>query len=154
MARCFEDAFMDLQSEYVSLCLEYLERFNVAASTIYIYLYQTNRERMFNAFFESERSIVSLGEIGTDDDSDEVLDIGTDDIQRLVDVCEAYRRPCPNEFKLVYDPASHSLDAQYGYEDYSVKNEVDSVDVFLDWIKEAKRDTQLRREPSTTGGGQ
>lgn len=143
MAQCFEDAFMDLQSEYVSLCLEYLEHFNVAADKLYIYLYQTNRQRMFNAFFESEHSIVSLGEIGTDDDSDEVLDVGTDDIQRLVDVCEAYQQPCPNEFKLVYDTASHSFDAQYGYEDYSVRNEMDSVDVFFDWIREVKRNTQL-----------
>ena len=134
----FEDAFTDLQSEYVSLCLEYLSIVNVEADRIYIYLYQTRHMQMFNAFFEIEGSIVSAGEIGTEEQSDEFLDVGTDDIQRLIDICEQYQHPCPNEFKLIFEVQSRKFDAQYGYEDYSEKNEVDPVDVFLEWLSEKK----------------
>ena len=35
----FEDAFTDLQSEVVSLCLEFLANANVKAEKIYIYIY-------------------------------------------------------------------------------------------------------------------
>lgn len=135
----FEDAFTDLQSEYVSLCLEYLSNANVKATRIYIYIYQTKRQRMFNAFFEIEGSIISAGEIGTEEQSDEFLDVGTDDIQRLIDICDKYQHPCPNEFKLIFEVQSRKFDAQYGYEDYSEKNEVDSVDVFLEWLSENKQ---------------
>ena len=138
----FEDAFTDLQSEVVSLCLEFLANANVNAEKIYIYIYQTKRQRMFNAFFNVAGSVVSAGEIGTEEQSDEFLDVGTDDIERLIALCDKYQHPCPNEFKLVYDVKSKNFDSHYGYEDYSEKDEVDSVDVFLEWIKVVKKENQ------------
>ena len=42
MIKGFEDAFTDLQSEFVSLCMEYT---NESVDKIYIYIYQDTSER-------------------------------------------------------------------------------------------------------------
>lgn len=42
----FEDAFTDLQAEFVSLCMEYT---NGNVDKIYIYIYQDTSQKMFNA---------------------------------------------------------------------------------------------------------
>ena len=44
----FEDAFTDLQSEFVSLCMEYT---GGCVDKIYIYIYQDASQKMFNAIF-------------------------------------------------------------------------------------------------------
>ena len=46
MIKGFEDAFTDLQSEFVSLCMEYT---NGSVDKIYIYIYQDTTQKMFNA---------------------------------------------------------------------------------------------------------
>ncbi len=134
----FEDAFIDIQAEIISLCMEFLSNANADAEYIYVYIYQTKCQKMFNAFFSINGSIISAGEIGTEEQSDEFLDIGTGDIARLIELCDKYQHPCPHEFKLTFEVKSSKFDSKYSYEDYSKKDEVDPIDVFLEWIAEEK----------------
>lgn len=47
MKKNFEDAFMELQSEYVSLCLELLGN---TVEKVYIYLSIEDKSQLFNVF--------------------------------------------------------------------------------------------------------
>lgn len=58
MIKGFEDAFTDLQSEFVSLCMEYT---NGSVDKIYIYIYQDTSQKMFNAILLKERELYLLG---------------------------------------------------------------------------------------------
>ena len=58
MIKGFEDAFTDLQSEFVSLCMEYT---NGSVDKIYIYIYQDTSQKMFNAIFvKGDRSYLPV----------------------------------------------------------------------------------------------
>ena len=127
----FEDAFTDVQSEFISLCLEFVDN---DADEIYVYIYRTETEKTFNAFFKKDNRVLSAGEIGTDEQSDEFLMTGMRDIRKLVEVCDKYEHKCPNEFKLTYNTATKHFDAEYRYKEYTTKDKVTAVNVFINWL--------------------
>lgn len=49
MSKVFEDEFMDIQSELVSLCLEVTES---KVNKIYVYCSNEKKSKMFNAFLK------------------------------------------------------------------------------------------------------
>ena len=82
----FEDAFTDLQAEFVSLCMEYT---NGNVDKIYIYIYQDTSQKMFNAIFVKGNDVIPAGNFADDEASDEFLSIGTKDINKLVELCDS-----------------------------------------------------------------
>ena len=133
MERIFEDEFTDLQADYISLCLEFTEK---KVDEIYVYIYRNDGMRMFNAFFTKNGKFVSTADIADDDFVYEFLDVGMDDIHKFVELCEEFGKPCPNEFKLIYNVNSGSFDADYGYEDYSINGKTSGMEEFEAWADE------------------
>ena len=131
MKEGFEDVFMDLQSDYISLCLE----FAGSADKVYAYLYQSPQVRMFNAFFLTGGTIKSAGEIPSDVDVDEFLQVGRDDVDRLLAVCAEYGHEAPHELRMVYDVGTGRYDATYGYEDYAVRRKTSCMQEFMAWFR-------------------
>lgn len=64
MIKGFEDAFTDLQSEFVSLCMEYT---NGSVDKIYIYIYQDTSQKMFNAIFVKGKRVIPAGNFAYDE---------------------------------------------------------------------------------------
>ena len=60
----FEDAFTDLQAEFVSLCMEYT---NGNVDKIYIYIYQDTSQKMFNAIFVKGNDVIPAGNFADDE---------------------------------------------------------------------------------------
>ena len=60
MIKGFEDAFTDLQSEFVSLCMEYT---NESVDKIYIYIYQSDTQIFFNAFFAKDKKKIGRAHV-------------------------------------------------------------------------------------------
>ena len=139
MKQGYEDAFSDLLSEYISLCLEYTEG---KAEEIFAYIYRTGTMRMFNAFFRSEGKIVSASQLDTTCNDDEFLQTGRNDISRLEEICAEYEAALPNEIKMHYDVKTGEYDSDISYENYSIKNRVTPMQVFMSWLKEEKNKTQ------------
>ena len=94
MIKGFEDAFTDLQSEFVSLCMEYT---NGSVDKIYIYIYQDTSQKMFNAIFVKGKRVIPAGNFADDEASDEFLSIVIKDIDKLVELCDMYQCKGPNE---------------------------------------------------------
>lgn len=138
MKKGFEDSFTDIQSDYISLCLEYGGE-NI--DKVFAYVYQTDTLRMFNAFFEKEGDIVAAGAIGTNEEADEFMSVGRDDIDKLRAVCEEYDQKCPNEIRMIYDVKTGKYDATLGYEDYSIKDKTTPMTEFLNWYRSEKKKT-------------
>lgn len=131
----FEDAFTDIQADYIALCMEYAGQ---DMDNIYAYIYQTRYERMFNAIFTKDNKTISAGEIGTREQFEEFYNIGIEDIGRLIEVCTKYNHKCPNELKLSFNVKTKQFDAEYGYEDYSINGDTSSDEVFFNWYIEIK----------------
>ena len=138
MLQGFEDAFTDAQARTISLALELLENNKKEADMIYIYIYQSDTQIFFNAFFAKYKKIYLLNDWFDDDQINDFFDCGVEDVDNIVEVCDTYDGKCPYEFKLSYNVKTKSFDAKYNYDDIAMENDVDLVDIYKEWQKECE----------------
>ena len=138
MLQGFEVAFTDAQARTISLALELLENNKKEADMIYIYIYQSDTQIFFNAFFAKDKKIYLLNDWFDDDQINDFFDCGVEDVDNIVEVCDTYDGKCPYEFKLSYNVKTKSFDAKYNYDDIAMENDVDLVDIYKEWQKECE----------------
>lgn len=138
MLQGFEDAFTDAQARTISLALELLENNKKEADMIYIYIYQSDTQIFFNAFFAKDKKIYLLNDWFDDDQINDFFDCGVEDVDNIVEICDTYDGKCPYEFKLSYNVKTKSFDAKYNYDDIAMENDVDLVDIYKEWQKECE----------------
>ena len=131
----FENAFMDIQASLVSLCLEFVDN-NV--DKIYIFIYQDCEMQTFNTFFRKDGKVKITTDFSSDELTDKFLDMGIQEIDNLINICDKYNQKCPNEIKMIYDVKNKSFDATYCYQDYAKTGEKDPDDTLINWLKEEK----------------
>ena len=145
MNRVFEDQLMDIQSDMISLSLEYVEN---KAETVFIYVVLEDGLVSFDVFYKiggfiSEKSDVNeyLSEKinDLDDIQFSLLEYGIEDAEKIEVLFEENSKEVPTEIRLVYDVKNNSLKSNYRYDAMYEKNEDLSVsDVFEAWIQEEK----------------
>ena len=133
MKQGFEDRFMDIQSDYISLCLEYA---GSGIDKVFACIYQDEALRMFDAFFEKDHQLIFAGRLQTDVDPEEFFRVGIGDIERLLGTCAEYGHPCPHEMKMVYDVRTRKYDAHFSYEKTP---DNDPRARFLSWLQEEEK---------------
>ena len=145
MNRVFEDQLMDIQSDMISLSLEYVEN---KAETVYIYVVLEDGLVSFDVFYKiggfiSEKSDVNKYLSEKINDSDDIqfslLEYGIEDAEKIEVLFEENSKEVPTEIRLVYDVKNNSLKSNYRYDAMYEKNEDLSIsDVFEAWIQEEK----------------
>ena len=145
MNRVFEDQLMEIQSDMISLSLEYVEN---KAEIVYIYVVLEDGLVSFDVFYKiggfiSEKSDVNeyLSEKINDSDNIQfsLLEYGIEDAEKIEVLFKENSKEVPTEIRLVYDVKNNSLKSNYRYDAMYEKNEDLSVsDVFEAWIQEEK----------------
>ena len=137
--RPFEDAFMEVQSGLVSLCLEL-----TGDRADQFYLYDSieggaqGAALSFNAFVEAGGRVLTLQQLDLDEDRVwQFLRLGTGDLQKLRDICGRYGQPVPTELKLVYDVRSGRFSSRYQYQPV-LGPDKGVPDVLQAWIEEVR----------------
>ncbi len=148
MNKLFEDLFSEVQTDMVSICLEYVENI---ADKIYIYcsyedgVLSSDFFYCINGHITERHKINEYGSIQYDvsvERQDMVLDILIEDIKKLEKICEEYNQLMPTEIKLIYDVNSNSLKADYQYDlVYSNDDEKTADDIAEEWFEEVKFET-------------
>ena len=141
----FEDQLMEIQSDMISLSLEYVEN---KAETVYIYVVLEDGLVSFDVFYKiggfiSEKSDVNKYLSEKINDSDDIqfslLEYGIEDAEKIEVLFKENSKEVPTEIRLVYDVKNNSLKSNYIYDAMYEKNEDLSVsDVFEAWIQEEK----------------
>ena len=132
----FEKQFSELQADMISICLEYSER---KCETIFIHIICENESVFANFFFRINGIMRKKAKLNDAESSvsmarqKEALSIITKDTRKIIDLCEKNGRPVPTEFKLVYDVASGSLQADYSYEPVTSSQKSDRI-VSEEWF--------------------
>ena len=136
---------MDIQSDMISLSLEYIEN---KAETVFIYVVLEDGLVSFDVFYKiggfiSEKSDVNKYLSEKINDSDDIqfslLEYGIEDAEKIEVLFEENSKEVPTEIRLVYDVKNNSLKRNYRYDAMYEKNEDLSVsDVFEAWIQEEK----------------
>ena len=145
MNRVFEDQLMEIQSDMISLSLEYVEN---KEEIVYIYVVLEDGLVSFDVFYKiggfiSEKSDVNEYLSEKINDSDDIqfslLEYGIEDAEKIEVLFEENSKEVPTEIRLVYDVKNNSLKSNYIYDAMYEKNEDLSVsDVFEAWIQEEK----------------
>ena len=145
MAKVFEDEFMDLQADYVSLCLEVMEGI---ADEIYIYICNEEDVSMFDTFCRVKGQVKTLGQLFSIPLQKELVVTGGQDIKKFDELCKRYGRPAPTEIRLHYVVKTNSLEAHYEYKPVcSADCDLGPNDVFKAWVEEErKKDTPQQSE--------
>lgn len=141
----FEDQLMEIQSDMISLSLEYVEN---KAEIVYIYVVLEDGLVSFDIFYKiggfiSEKSDVNEYLSEKINDSDDIqfslLEYGIEDAEKIEVLFKENSKEVPTEIRLVYDVKNNSLKSNYIYDAMYEKNEDLSVsDVFEAWIQEEK----------------
>ena len=135
--KSFEDAFMEEQSELIALCLEAVGN---KADKVFAYASIEKKSQAFNAFFQVGNEIKTLSLMGIDNDIEiELLEIGTNDLDKIRRVCEKYNMPIPTQMKMIYDIRTGKYDADYRYDEIcSAETGIGSYTEFVTWMNEIK----------------
>lgn len=149
MNKVFEDYFSELQTDMVSICLEYVED---RANKIYIYCSFEDNVIASDYFYNINREIVERHKINDIISSHEekydtsierqkgVVRILNNDMKNMIRLCREYKREMPTEMKLVYDVLKTSLKAEYKYDlVYSNDPIKEADDIAMKWFEELKK---------------
>ena len=137
MKENFEDKFMEVQTDLISLCLEVTES---KIDKIFAYVSIEKKSTMFNAFFEKEGKILTINQLNIDRRTVmDFLRIGTTDLTKIKKICEQNETQTPTEIKMYYDVKSGKYKADYKYDEVcSDKTGMSSGEVFMKWYNEIK----------------
>jgi hypothetical protein len=140
----FENKFMEVQAGMISLAMEYVQN---QAEKLYIYAIADSLYS-FKPFYKINGIVIGMEKVNevvtkTVDDSDNMafalLKYGTEDMQKLQDVCQKYNREHPTEMWLIYDTQTNSLNSRYSYEGrYEKDEELLPRLEFEKWFEEVK----------------
>lgn len=73
---------------------------------------------MFNAFFVINNKLKMLNQLGINKALImQFLKLGTNDLEKVKNICINYDMPIPTEMKMYYDAKTGKYDAQYKYEE-------------------------------------
>ena len=148
MGKVFEDLFMDLQADMVSICSEYVD---YQADKIYLYCCREGRLVHSDCFYDIDGQIVERWNIRkvaprnttTPENEEKVLDILLDDLCELEKLCIEHGRPMPTEIKMIYDVKRNSLDVKYKYDNQWLGHKImTSDDILAEWFEEVKNSKQ------------
>lgn len=133
MNKSFEDEFLEVQTQIISLCVEFAEN---RADKIYAYGSIEEHSLSFNAFFNIDGKIKTTNQIVTDTDAIwDFLDLGQSDLEKFNPICTRYGKPVPTELKMIYDCKSGKIDTKYRYESIcSAKTGIDASEIFMEWL--------------------
>ena len=149
MSKIFEDYFSEIQTDMVSICLEYVED---RAEKIYIYCSFEEGIVSSDYFYNIKGQIVERHKLNDALSSGEnnydvsvqrqsgVVKVLNMDIKSVLKLCKEYNRDMPTEMKLIYSIEENSLKAEYKYElVYSDDPVKTADDVAMEWFEEISK---------------
>ena len=147
----FEDLLMEIQSDLVSLVLEYS---NSQIDEIYLYGYMGEGSYFFNLFFKKNEEIIRLNQINDflseneiiDDSRDrqiQLLELGIDNLEKIEILFENNKKEVPTEIKIIYNKSSNSLKSKYSYS--PISDDTSELELFNNWYDTVKVENNIWR---------
>ncbi len=138
-----EEEFTELQADMVDICNEYSK--GLADK---IFIYAANEGLILTQHFYCINNNLykcsKLNNAGlntkfdvSDDCQEQVLDILNEDIQKIQTICKKYNQPVSKLMKLVYEPKTKKINAEYKYENQTT-DEISEFYNYDAWFEEEK----------------
>ena len=138
MRNKFETEFSRIQTDMVSICLEYVEN---KANMLYVYASFEQNKITCNFFCCINGKLYKKHQLPNGYDVSverqrACLNILIEDMKEMVSVCNEYNVDMPTEIKIIYDVDNNKLNASYQYENIFSDTKKSANDIVNDWYKE------------------
>jgi hypothetical protein len=140
----FDDQLQMLFTEIVEVGFEYIGRNKIEVDVIFIYASLEEEDLFFNLFYKVNGKIARINEINnvlntkvenTPNRMMLLLDVGTDSLEKILDLFLDNKREVPALFKIKYFPKTGAFKSDIIYElQYSNVNDKSNADGFKEWI--------------------
>jgi len=155
MEKVFEDYFSELQADMVSICLEYASK---KADMIYIYCSSEANIISSNFFYCINGILVRKHKLNealnayekgslydtSGNRQSAALNFINEDIEKIKELCEKYKRKMPTEMKLIYNVKKNSLVSNYKYDlVYSTDAEKTADNAVNEWFDEVQHEKAI-----------
>ena len=141
----FEDKFMEIQVDMISLAMEYVQN---QAEKVYIYCISEEALQSYKVFYKINGRVVRKHEVNNYLPKESNIDTGLQssllkegikDVEAMLAICKEYNREHPTEMWLIYDAETNSLKSKYSYEGrYDKDEELLPRKEFEKWFEEVK----------------
>ena len=133
----YEEKFMEIQGELVSLCMEAVEGFDV--KKIFMYEFMSEGGNAYNAFCEVGGEPKFLNEMGVDKKNVRtLLHAGTVEMMdKIRKLCKEFEATRPTEIKAVYDVETGGFEMNCEYDAIDVCS-AEALEIWMDEINAAK----------------
>lgn len=150
MVESFGDKLIELQSDMVSIALEYIEK---KADKIYIYASMEDGIISGDAFFEINGALYEKHKVN-DSSSSASFDISgnrqkmlmkiiIEDLEKIESLCKQYNQDVPTQYKMIYYVETGKFDSQISYDNFfSHTEDKTSSDIFDEWFDEVKKEVE------------
>ena len=137
MKTYFEEKFMEIQADLISLCLEVTEN---KVDKIFAYASKEDESTMFNAFFQKSGKIMTINQLEIDKKTAmNFLKVGTGDLDKIIKLCQENKTKVPTEIKMYYEVQTGKYKADYKYNEIcSEKTGISAGEVFMKWYFEMR----------------
>lgn len=134
----FEDAFSAIQTDMISVCLDYAKH---AVEKVYIYGSFEENTLSVDCFFAVGSGVRAKSKLprGYDTSLDHqrsVLASLMQNMEDLIAACKEFEADMPTEVKLVYDVKINSVDARYQYDPVYSPLGLTAYEMSEQWIAE------------------
>ena len=138
MRNNFEHEFSRIQTDMVSICLEYVED---KANKLYIYASYEQNAIVCNFFYNINGMLYRKHKLPNGYDVSigrqrACMNILLEDMRELISVCEEFGADMPTEIKIIYDIDKNKLDAAYRYENVHSHTKKSANDIMDEWYNE------------------
>ena len=138
MKEGFEKRFSELQTDMVSICMEYVED---KADKIFIYASYESKIMSSDFFYIvngklCKRNALPEGYDVSVERQMSCLDVLLDDLEEISSVCSKYEVDMPTEIKIIYDVTTNQLNASYQYDNVYTDTEYTADDIVEEWYQE------------------
>lgn len=140
MENTFERIFNSLQTDMVSICLEYVQ---YKADKVFVYVSYEAMTLACDFFYVINgkicpKNILPQGYDVNVERQMKCLNCILDDMEQIKKICEEYGQRVPTEIKLTFDVKYDKLIANYQYDDVYSMTDKTSDDVVAEWFREIK----------------
>lgn len=143
MEKSFEEAFSEIQTDMIAICLEYVEN---RAEEIFIYSSYENKMISCDYFYKIAGNIMQRHKLPNGYDTSiqrqkACMKILNEDMKKIIHLCKEFKQDIPTEMKIVYCISQNSVAANYKYDVvYSNDPEKTADDMAEEWfIKEKEK---------------
>ena len=140
--RLFEDEFMDIQSDIIGMCLDFVDG---KVDKVYGYGLIKEKQTMFNVFYTVDNKTKWTHEFRRErKEIFQLLKEATACLNEIRKLCKQHERQLPNELRMVYNNQTGKYESSYKYGE--IETEEFSVDdIFDQWKEEVENELEQKK---------